>query len=308
MKHNLYRRRMAAISATGDEFPRLRRDGFPYVMIPCAVLRQAEDLGQAAWRILIALWRWFTRWDSCRPTRRAISSVAGVSLDTVDRGLRELQATGYLRAEPDGQGRVTYHKCPKLVELQSPYPDVKRMGARWAADGASACLEAEPESLRARRVRRRRARLARKGRSDLTVSPRGTAGPPRICVPVALLAPPADLRFNAWRMLLGLYAYWQRRGWCSPSHATLAWCVNCGEASVARGIAELKKAGYIRVTPRWNNSNTYRKTDKLLAYELGQEVGETLGEGPLSPEMAALADELTAALVRSVLAAARDAT
>jgi len=102
-----------------DTWRRLRSDGPDVLSVPTWLLRLHKELGQAASRTLLSLWCWLWLWDSCDATTRELAGVIGVSCDTVERGLRELQRTGYLTGEVKA-GRTIWHATIKLLELKCP--------------------------------------------------------------------------------------------------------------------------------------------------------------------------------------------
>jgi DNA-binding transcriptional regulator YhcF (GntR family) len=188
-------------------------------------------------------------------------------VDTVDRGLKQLQESAYVRVVRQQGGENEYLKLPKLVELGQPWDDVRRMGQSLVLADAEKLAQAAEQGPHQRRAAQRLAGLHQPTLIDRLQSPRGTAGPRHVWVPIMVLNKPSTMTTNAWRVLLGLYAYWQRHDWCTPSQGTLAWFLRINVASVVRGLAHLRRAGYVEVNQRWNSSNVYRKTEALLELE-----------------------------------------
>jgi hypothetical protein len=264
-------------------FKKLKKDGLSLVRIPVQVVRMPEDLRPAGWHILVSLYLWLMSFDLYELNHREIAWAAGCSADTVARGLKELAAKDYLTVIPTGRGRARYTKTLKLISLQAPYRDAQELGVEWTFLDLQQVLAVEAMQSGSRPVTRRYVALEHPTVEQRLRTLRGGAGPTVVLVPIGAFLRPEGMSLVAWRVLLGLYAYWQRHEFCSPSRRTLAWFLRCQECTIDQGIKALRAGGWVRVERQFNNSNCYFKTEILTAIErAGEPEPKVVPEDPMA--------------------------
>jgi hypothetical protein len=219
----------------------------------------------AAWRVLLGLFRSWRWQDQCYPSHEELAETVGCSVSMVRRGLRELEEARYIRTKvlaPQSGPTTEYWKTSKLIELADDRPMAQDMGAKGVLDNLKRLANGDPRDPRTGRARARIRAL--RGRPEWGRQVRfGSRGPKTVPIPLSVLRKPTDLTPNAWRVLVALHAYWQKHEWCKPSRETLAWFARCNVRSIDRGMAQLRKAGYIDVQRRYNSSNVYHKGPAL---------------------------------------------
>lgn len=89
-------------------------------------------------------------------------------------------------------------------------------------------------------------------------------GPWCIRVPALILGQLENLGLTAWRVLIGLWAFWGSWDSCRPSRKTLADFLGASLDTVDRGLAELAARDYVLVESRPGQPHTFHKGNTLL--------------------------------------------
>lgn len=136
------------MSITPDSTSRVLSDTGPWTMLPEWVLD--ADITPAAVRLYAVLGRYSDEKGVCWPSRRALAIRLHVSVDTVDRALKELLALDAVAVEPrysdDGQTSNRYFVYRSMPDMRRGGRVDEEGGSRADAEGGGRVDAAQNES------------------------------------------------------------------------------------------------------------------------------------------------------------------